>query len=152
MTQAIQIARQERAGRLEAEGRLAIGAPKIALVDTYVKQGDASTFAVVAGQLGVTAPQLRQYLVTRGVIYRRTVEQRWSTTRQKLEPVYEWLARSQYTKWFTPKDQLRAPRMHNGQYRTTLYFTPIGKAGVELMIRKRPILGQGELDVDGGGS
>lgn len=133
-----------------AEQQLAIAAPKVAFVDTYVALGDASTFKVVAGQLGVSEPQLRQYLTTRGVIYRRTVDQRWSNSNHRMEPVYQWLARSQYVTWFSPKDQLKAPRMHNGQYRTTLYITPIGKAGIEAMMRRRPILGQGELDVDGG--
>lgn len=130
-----------------AERQIAIDAPKVAFVETYVEQGDASTFKVVAGQLGVTEPELRQYLIARAVVYRRTVDQRWSTSKRRTEPVYQWLARSQYATWFAPKDQLNAPRMHNGQYRTTLYITPVGKVGIEAMMRRRPILGQAELDV-----
>lgn len=130
-----------------AERQIAIDAPKVAFVETYVEQGDASTFKVVAGQLGVTEPELRQYLIARAVVYRRTVDQRWSASKRRTEPVYQWLARSQYATWFVPKDQLNAPRMHNGQYRTTLYITPVGKVGIEAMMRRRPILGQAELDV-----
>lgn len=132
---------------VEAEQRLAVAAPKVAYVDAFVDRDDATTIRVLAGQLGVGEQALRAYLVARGVLYRRLVGHRWSRSQRKQVPEYEWLAHSRYAPWFVAKDQPEAPRLHNGQVRTTLYVTPRGKAGVAAMIARRPIVGQDDLDV-----
>lgn len=129
--------------RDEARAQLAIAAPKADYVDGFVTPDeDTSILRVFAGQLGTTDPKLRAYLKQRKVLSRRTVESRWSSSSGRMEPVYEWLALAAYRKWFVPKDQPEAPRLHNGQMRTTLYVTPVGKVGIRRLLMKHPIDGE----------
>lgn len=143
---AIEAKRAAEARAVEVEQKLAIAAPKAAYVDIFVDRNDATTIGVLAGQLGVGPQALRAYLVARGVLYRRTLGYRWSRSRQKRVPEYQWLARSRYSSWFVARDQPEAPRGHNGQMQTTLYCTPAGKAGIAAMLARRPIIGQDDLD------
>ncbi len=132
-----------QADEIEAQrARLAIAQPKADYVDSFVNPSeDTSTIRVFAGQLGVGEDALRSWLVDRKVIYRRLVGERWSGKKQRMEPEYEWLAYSGHRSWFTPVDQPNAPRMHNGQMRTTLYVTPVGKVQIRRLLMKHPIDG-----------
>lgn len=124
----------------EQRSQLAVAQPKADYVDSFVNPAeDTSTIRVFAGQLGVGEDALRNWLVARKVIYRRLVGERWSGKKQRMEPEYEWLAYSGYRSWFTPVDQPNAPRMHNGQMRTTLYVTPVGKVQIRRLLMKHPI-------------
>lgn len=129
--------------RDEARSQLAIAAPKADYVDGFVTaEEDTSILRVFAIQLGTTDPKLREYLKGRKVLSRRTVDKRWSNSKQRLEPVYEWLPFASFRKWFVPKDQPEAPRLHNGQMRTTLYVTPVGKVGIRRLLMKHPLDGE----------
>lgn len=139
----------ERQQALEAQNaqqraQLAIAAPKAEYVDSFVNPTeDASTIRVFAGQINVGEQALRDYLRQRKVIYRRLVEHRWSRSKQAKEPVYEWLAYSEYRTWFQAVDQPQAPRLHNGQMSTTLYVTPVGKAAIRRLLMKHPMAEDG---------
>lgn len=127
----------------DAESKLAIAQPKVDYVTGFVDaEEDTSILRVFAIQLGTTDPKLREYLKGRKVLSRRTVDKRWSNSKQRLEPVYEWLPFASYRKWFSPKDQPEAPRLHNGQMRTTLYVTPVGKVGIRRLLMKWPLDGE----------
>jgi phage antirepressor YoqD-like protein len=129
--------------RDEARAALAVAQPRAEYVDGFVDpEEDASILRVFAGQVGTTDPKLRAYLKEHKVLSRRTVENRWSSSKGRMEPVYEWLALAGYVKWFVPKDQPEAPRLHNGQMRTTLYVTPVGKVGIRRLLMKHPIDGE----------
>lgn len=126
--------------RDQARAALAIAQPRADYVEGFVDpEEDTSILRVFAGQVGTTDPKLRAFLKERKVLSRRTVENRWSSSKGRMEPVYEWLALAAYRKWFVPKDQPEAPRLHNGQMRTTLYVTPVGKVGIRRLLMKHPI-------------
>lgn len=125
--------------RDEAKAQLAIAAPKADYVDGFVNPDDASLIRVFAAQLGVGEKALRAWLIDHKVIYRRTVGQRWSNSKHKLVPEYEWLAYGDHRPWFKPVDQPNAPRLHNGQTATTLYVTPVGKVAIRRLLMKHPI-------------
>lgn len=134
--------RADRAEALAAEHqrRLAIAAPKADYVDRYINPArDTYTLDVVAKQNGLTGQKLRDYLVARKVIFRRTLGQRWSRTNQRKEPEYQWLARAGYEPWFTAKDQPDAPRLHNGQRKVTLYVNPVGKQRIAELLERHPV-------------
>jgi DNA-damage-inducible protein D len=119
--------------------RLAIAEPKAAYVDGFINpEDDATILRVFANQVGTTDPKLRDFLKKHKVLSRRTVEKRWSKTKGRMEPVYEWLPYADFRTWFVPKDQPEAPRLHNGQMRTTLYVTPVGKVGIRRLLMKWP--------------
>lgn len=121
--------------------------PRAEYVDRFVNAtDDVFTVNTVAGQFGVSEPVFRAYLVDRKVIYRRHLGNRWSRKKKRLVPEYEWLARAQYRSWFTPKDQPEAPRLHNGQMRTTLYFNAVGKERVQQLVQRHPIGSPKPLD------
>jgi DNA-damage-inducible protein D len=137
---AIEDKRALEAANAELTERLAIVEPKAEYVTGFVDaEEDASILRVFAIQLGTTDPKLREYLKKHKVLSRRTVESRWSKSKQRFEPVYEWLPYASYRTWFVPKDQPEAPRLHNGQMRTTLYVTPVGKVGIRRLLMKWPL-------------
>jgi prophage antirepressor-like protein len=129
--------------RDQARAELVAVQPKVDYVTGFVDaEEDASILRVFAIQVGTTDPKLREYLKQRKVLSRRTVDRRWSNSKQRLEPVYEWLPYASYLTWFAPKDQPDAPRLHNGQMRTTLYVTPVGKVGIRRLLMKWPLDGE----------
>lgn len=137
-----QFERAEAAERLAAQQNRELQAarPKVRLVETFIDPTeDATTFAVLAKQLGVPEAQLRQHLKTCKVIYRRVLGRRWSASKQREEVEYQWLPYSGYESWFLVKDQPDAPRLHNGQIRTTLYVSPVGKARIAELLTRKPI-------------
>ena len=130
---------EERARRHAVESQLAIAAPKVAYVDQFVDAAkDGTTVGMYASQIGMTEPVLREYLLDRRVLSRRTVVD-YVNSKGKRRIEYEWRARAGYLTWFKVEDQPRAPRMHNGQLRTTLYVTPVGKQGISDLLAKHPI-------------
>ncbi len=103
-------------------------------------KGDATTVRDLAKQLGVPEKKFRSWMVARHLIYAI-----------KTPSGNEWRARASLgprRNWFILCDQPEAPRYHNGQLRKTLYVTPAGKAGIEALLLKHPILGQGELNIE----
>lgn len=131
--------------RVELEVRNKSLEPRAAYVDQYVAPiGDASILRVVAQQLGVPEKAFRKYLVDRRVIYRREIGTYWSRSKQKNVTECEWLPYADYREWFNVRDQVEAPRHHNDQVRTTLYMTPLGKQRLAEMVRRRPIVIDGE--------
>lgn len=133
-SEALRLAADQAQEIEDQRARLAIAEPKAEYVDGYVHPTeDASTIRVFAGQLGVGEKALRDWLMARKVIYHRIVDERRNER--------QWLAYASYRTWFTPVDQPNAPRMHNGQMRTTLYVTPVGKVGIRRLLMKHPLEG-----------
>lgn len=111
--------------------------PKADYVDGFVgATTDATLLRVLANQLGVKEADLRDLLVQRKVIYRKLEGSRFSRSKGRQIPEYSWHAYSDYSSWFVERDQPEAPRLHNGQMRTTLYVTPVGKVKVADLIAK----------------
>ena len=141
LARAAEIERLELAEQVDAQNHeLASARPKAAFVDAFVHPtGDVTTIRVFAKELGIGEKELRDYLTERRRIYRRTVGRRWSASKQREEPEYEWMYHSGFETWFAVRDQPDAPRLHNGQVRTTLYVTPIGKERIRRMLARTPI-------------
>jgi phage antirepressor YoqD-like protein len=126
--------------------QLEAAAPKAAYVDQFVDaKEDATTVGMFAIQLGVTEPRFRAWLVARHVLWRRVIANRWDKKTAKLRPEYEWRPKAGYVTWFRVGDQPEAPRLHNGQLRTTLYVTPVGKQGIARLVERHPIDPNGEV-------
>jgi len=137
---ALQLAADQAREIDDQRARLAVAEPKAEYVDSFVEAtDDASTIRVFAGQLNVSEKSLREWLVGRKLIYRRVVGHRWSSANQRMEDEVEWLAYADYRAWFKPVDQPQAPRMHNGQMKTTLYVTPLGKVQIRRLLMKHPL-------------
>jgi DNA-damage-inducible protein D len=131
--------------RLELETRNKALEPRAAYVDEFVDPtADASTITDLAKQLQVPVQAMFQYLLGRKVIYKRLVETRYSTKARKPVEEYRYLPRSGYEPWFVVRNQTEAPRHHNGQFRTTMYVTPVGAHGIAEMVKRRPIVIDGE--------
>lgn len=136
----IDMARESELARLETAQRLAIAAPKAEYVDAYVKgDEDASLVRVLANQLNVGERWLREFLINQKVIYRRVIGTRWSHSKGRMVTEYEYLPHAKHKTWFRVGDQPEAPRVHNGQVRTTLYVTPIGKVKIAELVRLQHI-------------
>lgn len=133
---ALQLAADQQR-QIEAQAaQLAIAAPKVAYVDTFTDvEDDATTIRMLATQLRITEPKLRAFLIDRAVLSRRTVYD-YVDRDGKRKTEYEWQARAGFYTWFVAKDQPEAPRMYNGQLRSTLYVTPLGKAGIAGLLDK----------------
>lgn len=133
----IELARDAEVGRLEAERQLAIAAPKAEYVDAFVNgESDATILRVVANQLQVGEQALRSFLAERKAIYQKLEGRRWSRSKGRMVAEYSWHAYASHKTWFVERDQPEAPRYHNGQMRTTLYVTPIGKVKIADLLRK----------------
>ncbi|MFC9973630.1 phage antirepressor KilAC domain-containing protein [Spirillospora sp. NPDC127200] len=133
-------AERERAlkERDEARRELDTARPKAEYVNTFVAgAADASTLRVLSNQLKVGERELRDFLVEQKVIYRKAEGSRWSRSRKRLVAEYSWHAYAAFKTWFTEIDQPEAPRWRNGQLRTTLYVTPVGKVRIAELIEKR---------------
>lgn len=129
------IAEADRADVAEAQVKAL--QPKADYVDGFVgATTDATLLRVLANQLGVKEADLRDLLVQRKVIYRKLEGSRFSRSKGRQIPEYSWHAYSDYSSWFVERDQPEAPRLHNGQMRTTLYVTPVGKVKVADLIAK----------------
>lgn len=124
----------------EARQALEIAGPKADYVDSFVHAtSDACTIRVLANQLKVREKDLRELLVEKKAIYRRLEGSRWSRTQSRHVAEYSWHAYATHKAWFTEQDQPEAPRLHNGQMRTTLYVTPVGKVKIAGLMQKRGI-------------
>lgn len=133
----IDIAREAEVGRLAAEEKLAIAAPKAEYVDSFVHgDTDASTIRVLANQLQIGEKALRAQLVEAKAIYQKLQGRRYSETQGRMVPEYSWHAYATHKSWFVERDQPEAPRFHNGQMRTTLYVTPVGKVKIAALLAR----------------
>lgn len=155
----IEIARAAELERLELEQKnaaltelnveqsreLSSARPKAAYVDAFIDpRDDVMTIGDFAKQLGLRHQQLRDYLVTHKVIYRKHMGNRWSGSKGKEEPVYEWRACAGKEPWFTTKRHHDVEqRLYNGQVASTLYVNPIGMLEIIALLEKRPIDGSG---------
>jgi anti-repressor protein len=122
----------------ELEAQLAIAGPKAEYVDAFVNGvDDASTIRVVANQVGVGEQELRQLLMDHKAVYRKLEGRRWSQSKGRMVAEYSWHAYAEFKTWFVERDQPEAPRYHNGQIRTTLYVTPVGKVQIAALVQAR---------------
>lgn len=120
-----------------AEAQVKALQPKADYVDGFVgATTDATLLRVLANQLGIKESVLRDLLVQQKVIYRKLEGTRYSRSRGRQVPEYSWHAYADYSSWFVERDQPEAPRLHNGQMRTTLYVTPVGKVKVAELVAK----------------
>lgn len=116
------LAAEEEKKALEA--KVAEDAPKVDYHERFVSPpDDAVTVEFFAAQFGVTEPHVRTLMKDRGVAVRREIGKRWSKSKGRMEPVYEWRpAAGPALEWFELRPQHNAPRHHNGQVRTTMYL------------------------------
>jgi anti-repressor protein len=111
--------------------------PKADYVDGFVNANDDLTLLrVLANQVGMKESALRELLVAQNVIYRKREGTRWSRSQGRQVAEYSWHAKAGYATWFVERDQPEAPRLHNGQMRTTLYATPVGKVKVAELVSR----------------
>lgn len=111
--------------------------PKADYVDGFVNANDDLTLLrVLANQVGMKESALRELLVAQNVIYRKREGTRWSRSQGRQVAEYSWHAKAGYATWFVERDQPEAPRLHNGQMRTTLYATPVGKVKVAELVTR----------------
>lgn len=138
LTAMLDFLRQKQTMELAAEGQraeLEAARPKAAFVDSFVDPTqDATLVRVVAQQLGYGEYRLRNWLAERKIIYRRPAGQRYSDSQRKWVDEYEWTPYSGYREWFVVRDQPEAPRLHNGQLRTTMYVSALGKQKIRELI------------------
>jgi prophage antirepressor-like protein len=123
----------------ELQAQLAIAGPKAEYVDSFVNNDDLTLLRVLANQLQVGEKALREHLILHRVIYRKVQGSRYSASRGRMVREFSYHAGADYKTWFVERDQPEAPRYHNGQMRTTLYATPIGKVRVGDLLRRHPI-------------
>lgn len=103
-------------------------APKVGYVEHFVDPPkDSCTVRVLAKELGCGEQWLYLYLKSHKRIYK--------DPNGMYQPYAPW------KKWFALRDQHEAPRLHNGQVRTTLYVLPPGKEGIRRMLDRDPELG-----------
>ncbi|MFF2054151.1 phage antirepressor KilAC domain-containing protein [Leifsonia sp. NPDC058194] len=107
----------------ELEAKVQEDAPKVEYVDNFLDRTDVILFKVAASELGMGEHALRSALLDAGWITRRELWH-WSEKRQKNVREYEYFAASAHRDKFKSKEQLNAPRHHNGQIKTTLYIYP----------------------------
>lgn len=115
--------------------------PKAEYVDEFVKgDGDLTPLRVLANQLGIQESVLRQHLMDCELIYKKFMGRRWSGTHQREIEEYQYYA---YAKkrpaWFKAIDLPKTPRLPDGQMRTALHVTPVGKVGIRNLLKRRPI-------------
>ncbi|MGW4128019.1 BRO family protein [Amycolatopsis japonica] len=121
----------------ELESQLAIAGPKAEYVDAFVNgEKDATILRVVANQIQIGEKELRSVLMDRKAIYQKLEGRRFSRSKGRMVAEYSWHAYASHRSWFVERDQPEAPRYHNGQMRTTLYVTPIGKVKIADLLRK----------------
>ena len=119
----LKLAMQAEEEKAVLEAALESAAPAIAYVDRYVANDDAVLVKVWAAQFGLTDRQARDLLISKNIIYRKLIGQRWSSEKGCAVDEFEYHARADRAtfSWFDPRPQHNAPRHHNGQVRTTLY-------------------------------
>lgn len=111
-------------------------------VDVFVDgHQDATSFRVYCSQVEVPERKFREHLLAKGVIYRKPVGRRYSQSKRTWVTDDEYHPRADYKKWFHLKDQPEAPRHHNGQMRTTLYVSPLGKVKILEWLKRHPLGG-----------
>lgn len=98
-------------------------APAIEYHDRYVLSDDVVIVKVWGQQFGLTEPQAYQLLLDKNIVYRVNLGERWSSSKGRKEPVWEYRPKAgrQSFAWFDLRPQHNAPRHHNGQVRQTLY-------------------------------
>lgn len=121
--------RVEQEREIQAQrARLDWAEPRATYTDRHVHGAhDATTVRDYAKQAEVGEKKLREWMTARRLIYKDATNQ-WKP--------YAQLGPRRH--WFTLKDQPDAPRLHNGQMRTTLYVTPAGKVGIADLLAKYP--------------
>jgi len=97
--------------------------PAIEYHERYVIADDVVIVKVWGQQFGLTEPEAYTLLREKNIVYRVQIGEKWSATRQRREPVFEYRPRAgrQSFAWFDLRPQHNAPRHHNGQIRQTLY-------------------------------
>ena len=120
--------------RIEAQqAQIEADAPKVAYVDKFLRSSDTCLVRQLAKAIGMSEDDLRTELVDRRVIFRTPIS-RFSKSKNREVTEYRYEPCTKYMAWFREGDQPRAPRLHNGQLRTTLYVTPAGKVGIARLL------------------
>ncbi len=125
--------------------QLTAASAKADYVDTFLRSSDTCLVRQLAKHIGMTEAELRDELMNRKVIFRTPIG-RFSKSKKKQVIEYRYEPCTKYMTWFREGDQPTAPRHHNGQMRTTLYVTPIGKVGIARLLAR---LGSSPLAIEG---
>ncbi|WP_051701542.1 phage antirepressor KilAC domain-containing protein [Mycetocola saprophilus] len=133
VAQALQITTAQVA---ELTAKVEQDAPKVEYVDTFVSTDDLVTVRALSNELGVKETDIRDLMVEKMFAYRKFIGERFSTTKGRLEPVYEWWPMAGKKHLFRLVPQHNAPRHHNNQLKQTLYITPAGKVEIARLFGK----------------
>lgn len=110
------------------EAQIAVDAPKVGYVDTFVADGDLRLLRNVAKSIGLQESVLREELIARKWIYQETTT-RWSASQQKKVEVHRYSPYSDKREYFDTRPDHQAPRF-KGEVMHTLKVTPAGALAI----------------------
>ena len=111
------------------EAKVAVDAPKVEYVDTFVADNDCLLFKTVAGNLGITESALRDLLIQRGWIYAEEWS-RWSGSQGKKIHVRRYSPMAEKRAYFRRIVNHDAPRFRGDEPMHTLKITPAGATAI----------------------
>lgn len=142
LSQTTQALLAEKAVTAHQARELEAAQSKAEFVDVFVDPAvDNTLFRVFCAQINAPERKLREHLMTKGILYKKWAGKRFSRSKKAWQDVYEYHAHASRRSWFHPVDQVLAPRLHNNQFQTTLYVTPVGKVGIKKWLERNPIDG-----------
>lgn len=118
-----------------AEAKIALDAPKVSYVDTFVTDADLLSFSTVASTCGVLESQLRSLLIERDWIYVQT-DSRWSEKKSKKMVRNRYSEKSDKKSYFQRVENHEAPRFHGSEVMHTLKITPAGAEAIARLVVK----------------
>lgn len=142
LTQTSQALIAEKAVTARQARELEVAQSKADFVDVFVDPAvDNTLFRTFCAQINAPERKLREHLMAKGILYKKWAGKRYSKSKKAWQDVHEYYAHASRRSWFHPVDQVLAPRLHNNQFQTTLYVTPVGKVGIKKWLDRNPIEG-----------
>lgn len=114
--------KEERAHRAALEEQARQDAPKVEHYDRFLSEdSDTLTITDWGAQFGLTRPETFALLRRHKVIYHKPITREFSKKAGMQVDRLEHRPYSQHRHFFDLRQQVKAPRYHNGQVRQTLY-------------------------------
>ena len=120
--------------RQALEAQVAVDAPKVDYVDTFVADSDLRLLRNVAKSIGMGEQELRSDLVARKWIYHER-STRWSDREQRKVPHDRYSPYAHKAQYFEPVPNHQAPRF-KGEVMHTLKVTPQGAVAIARLYGK----------------
>ncbi|MGO3325356.1 phage antirepressor KilAC domain-containing protein [Gordonia sp. (in: high G+C Gram-positive bacteria)] len=119
----------------QQDEQLAIQAPKVTYVDTYVADADLLSFSTIASAHDITEKALRQLLIGKDWIFIQT-DSRWSDTKGKKVTRNRYSEKASKKRYFRRVENHEAPRFRGSEVMHTLKVTPQGAEAIARLINK----------------